>query len=365
MKIEQLMNSPDWREILESKDIMIKEEGSYVLLKYGITANWSDDIVKQCRGIIFKKEEDGSFRCVCKPFDKFYNVQEENAAKIDWASARVQEKIDGSIQKLWYDEGTWHWSTNSVIDASSANLSEGWMSFLELIKKAENYKDIDFNKLDIDKTYMFELVSPYNRVVIPYNDIMLYHIGTRDNNTGEEFEIDIGIKKPKNYPLSSLDECMVAAEKLNDGEITDEGFVVVDKFWNRIKIKSPEYVALHHVVSEGMGAWNAKNLVKILDNEIINERIKQFPLLKDSVDKYRNAIEYLYNELSKEITLARGFYEEYGYNRKDAAEEIKKFKYPQVGFWALDNKGDTNDYIRNLRENKYYEMLDTIVANSE
>jgi hypothetical protein len=100
-------------------------------------------------------------------------------------------------------------------------------------------------------------------------------------------------------------------------------------------------------------------------NEIINERIKQFPLLKDSVDKYRNAIEYLYDELSKEITLARGFYEEYGYSRKDAAEEIKKFKYPQVGFWALNKDGDANDYIQNLRENKYFEMLDNIVANSE
>ena len=45
--------------------------------------------------------------------------------------------------------------------------------------------------------------------------------------------------------LKSLHAIETAAEKLNPAEA--EGFVAVDAKWNRIKIKSPAYVAMHHL----------------------------------------------------------------------------------------------------------------------
>ena len=53
------------------------------------------------------------------------------------------------------------------------------------------------NNLNLQNTYMFELVSPYNRIVVPHESIDLYNIGTRDNVTLHELEVDIGIKKTK------------------------------------------------------------------------------------------------------------------------------------------------------------------------
>jgi len=48
-------------------------------------------------------------------------------------------------------------------------------------------------------TYMFELVSPFNRAVLLYESIDLYHIGTRDNVTLLEMDVDLGVKKPKTF----------------------------------------------------------------------------------------------------------------------------------------------------------------------
>ena len=47
-----------------------------------------------------------------------------------------------------------------------------------------------------------------------YFKTSLYHIGTRSNITGIESEEDIGIKKPKSFPLSSLADCLAAAAAL-------------------------------------------------------------------------------------------------------------------------------------------------------
>ena len=88
--------------------------------------------------------------------------------------------------KLYYYNNKWNWSTSGMIDANDAPASDN-MTFYDLVKSANNYTDIDFDSLDKDNTYMFELVSPLKRIVVQYNQTLLYHIGTRNNKTGKEF----------------------------------------------------------------------------------------------------------------------------------------------------------------------------------
>lgn len=85
-----------------------------------------------------------------------------------------------------------------------------YKTFGELIRTAVNYKDLDFNNLNKNFTYMFELVSPYTKIVIPYSETKLYHLATRDNTTFEELETDIGVEKPKSYDISTIDDCVLA-----------------------------------------------------------------------------------------------------------------------------------------------------------
>merc|ERR1711971_327755 len=63
---------------------------------------------------------------------------------------------------------------------------------------------------------------------------------------------DIGIEKPTVFPLSNLAACQLAADALSEN---CEGYVVVDRSIGvggirRVKIKSPKYVAMHHLATK-------------------------------------------------------------------------------------------------------------------
>jgi hypothetical protein len=115
---------------------------------------------------------------------------------------------------------------------------------------------------------MFELVSPYNRVVIPYEETKLYFLGLRDMGDGEEWEpeysdVQFYFSMPKRYPLHSLEDIQMAANALPWDQ---EGYVVCDALFNRVKIKSPSYVMAHYVRNNN--TINIERLVQIiLDGE--------------------------------------------------------------------------------------------------
>ena len=138
-------------------------------------------------------------------------------------------------------------NANSCLCRFLAEYPEQWETLLQKdykikIKKGSTYAI--FN-------YGFDCDYPDTRIVIPYETTALYHIGIRHNLTGRAMDIDIGIRKPKMYPIHSLGECVETAIQLNQTDSEDimaEGFVVVDGNWNRVKVKSPDYIAKHHLV---------------------------------------------------------------------------------------------------------------------
>lgn len=98
-------NKENWKEVLQQPpySLIVKEDDDYILLKYNqLESDLSNLIVQECRGIILRKSD---LKVVCFPFKKFFNYHEPNAANIDWDGARVLDKIDGSLIKLWFDNG--------------------------------------------------------------------------------------------------------------------------------------------------------------------------------------------------------------------------------------------------------------------
>lgn len=248
------------------------------IFNYCQGADFTNPIVQEARGIIIDVEK---MEVVCWPFRKFCNYGEVGADKIDWSTARVQEKVDGSIVKLWYYEGKWHWSTNGVIDAYKATVERYNMSFGEIIERADWVETNDLNK---NHTYIFELVSPYNRVVIDYHKTALYQIGERDNITGIEYEPSLNMRRPAMYNLGSVEECIKAAAALNPKgrkEVLNEGFVVVDANWNRVKIKTPEYLYTHHLIPNG--EISDRKLLRLFIDGEIEEVLAYVPSLESRV----------------------------------------------------------------------------------
>lgn len=84
---------------------------SLVLLKYDqIDSPMGERLVQECRGLIL--DEADNWRVVSRSFDKFFNAGEGHAAAIDWSTAQVQEKLDGSLCVLYHYAGAWRVQTS-------------------------------------------------------------------------------------------------------------------------------------------------------------------------------------------------------------------------------------------------------------
>lgn len=356
-------NNENWEELLSNPpyNLKITRDNGYIMFKYDqIKSDFSLDIVKEARGIIFREKD---FKVVCFPFAKFFNAGEPNADKLDWNNIQVQEKIDGSLIKVWSDIGTnglpiWNISTNGTINAFNAGLMDNMSDYHNFGELFMSVFDTDlFAVLNKDCTYMFELVSPYNKVVIPYNKIDIYHIGTRNNITGKELNVDIGVKKPRVYELKTLADIKNAAEKL---PFNEEGYVVVDNNFKRVKIKSPEYVKAHSLVNNKV--LKLENMLDLIIENEQDEFLAYFPEYTEDFKKlsrlYEKYKEYLRN-IENEINKLKETVE----SKKDFAKALKE-EYPldtAIGFMLYDKKiKNWNEWLKKQTNAKIIERIKKI-----
>ena len=212
-----------------------------ISLSYDQRANFEHEVTRECRGLVL---EDKTFNVIAMPFMKFFNAAEPlgKATTFDWATAKVYEKLDGSLMTLYWHKGRWIVASSRLPEAEGSFRSAFWDAW-----KARGYTLPERR----DRCYMFELTSPASRIVVAHEEADLRCIGARDLATLKEVEAEAvaeenGWRAARRFPqLKSLQAVEAAAEKLNPAEA--EGFVAVDARWNRIKIKSPAYVAMHHL----------------------------------------------------------------------------------------------------------------------
>jgi hypothetical protein len=331
LKLQKLiLENKNWKSVLSSPpySIDIKEEKKYIILKYNmLDSDPTQDYVKEARGIIFRSTD---LTPVCIPFFRFYNYNESYADKINWDTIRVQEKIDGSIIKVWHDD-IWHVSTNGTIDAFQTVINPelyGDESFGSLTMKAFNiqnekiYLDIKnntFNILNKNYTYMFELVSPQTRIVIPYQNIKIFHTGARNNNTLIEEKFDLGIDRPKEYVFKTFEDCCKYASEL---PFSEEGYVAVDDNWKRIKIKGLAYLKAHHLKNNGVITLNRVAWM-ILHGEN-NEFLGYYPEYVEIFEKVKMKYKIFIIKLIHDFKL---FIEKKHLGRKEFALSILKESY--------------------------------------
>ena len=366
----------NWEELLvqEPYCLKIKEDGNYVMFSYDqICSDFNNSIVRECRGIIFYKGEWEN--PVCWAFNKFGNYGESYVPDIDWSTAFVTEKVDGSLMKVWYSsyDHKWHISTNGTIDAFKAELGDVRVSnfgnyFLQALERytpAHVYRTAfqEFTaNLDERLTYMFELVGPYNRVVVPYEEPALYFLGARDKHIGEEYYSCndllvqssglIKFRTPKLYHLYSLADCIKAAD-LKSWD--DEGFVVCDIHSNRVKIKSPAYVLAHYARNNNV--ITRKHLVRtILANEV-EEFLCYASDYTDEMLKTHKLMNAFKNIGNKLAASCRSVADKL--SRADYATLVHTFPkiFQGLLFFNYDRVVTAEDYTSNWNENKWEEYL--------
>lgn len=302
--LDYIRTNPNWEEDLAGAPYFVttKWDGNYFLLKYNqLDSDFHLPIVRECRGSIFRKDGD-DYICVCHPFDKFGNYGESYCPDIDWESALVQEKLDGSLIKLWYDNG-WHWSTNGTINAKDASLDNlylrNYQELIDLIVGPATDDPSFYDYLEPHTTYMFELVSPYNKVVVHYAASRLVLIGARYND--EEYHskaLDaiakhLGVERPRMYNIHSLSDAIAATKFMSKDE---EGFVVVDKNFNRVKVKSEEWLRAAHIRNNGV--VTIKRILEAVDNGELDDMIAYCPEYDELIGDVTTQRDYIIADLN-------------------------------------------------------------------
>lgn len=318
--------------------LKIKEKGDLVLFNYNqIESNPYNPITKEARGLVLEK---GTWNVVRYGFNRFFNLGEEPADKIDFASATATSKEDGTLIFLYYYDSEWHIGTRGTFDADEAELeSAGFKNFRELFDEVlAAYPDFNWDRLNPRCTYCMELCSVFNKVVIDYPEPRLFYILTRDNETFEELECDIGIPKPAYYVLDNEEDYKALVESFGTNH---EGIVIKDKDNHRVKLKTLAYFELHRMV-QNHKIDEAAALSMILTGED-KELLAYFPELSDFFQKVGMQYDEMFAILS-DIQDEVNYWKVHNSSaqRKDFADYVRKVadevRCMNYYFLAYDNK---------------------------
>lgn len=361
-----IKHNKDWEEKLSKPPFCLKitrDLGVIGFMYNHITSDFSELYVREARGLWLYEN---TFEVACHSFDKFFNYKEPYADNINWivGEPEVEEKIDGSLMKVWYNKtlNDWILSTNGTIDATKATTGDAlFPTFWDVFQEALKNSNLTWNELtkelNPDNTYTFEMVSPQTRVVIPYEKPYIYFIGVRNNSTNNEFNPDdyeLPVKRPKKFPLTNIFECLKAAKDLPWDK---EGFVVVDKYFHRVKIKSSEWVKAHLV--RGNGCESLSSIVDVILNGEQEEFLVYANEYKDLLKATEARMSAIYNKLKNSLYSITNTN-----SQKEYAELVKKQpKIVQNYLFSLSNESNLKEYISTWTASKWVKILKEEVQN--
>ena len=301
LKIQEFINEHEnWKELLsvEPYNLKISEENGFYLFKYNqIESDFGQEICREARGLIL--DSTNNFKVVRLAFCKFFNLGEKYAAEINWNTATSSEKIDGSLMSVWYSHGEWHLSTNGTINAFTAELHgvTPYNTFGELFESVLPLCVFKGNRWE-NLCFTFELVSPFNRVVIEYPDTKLYLLSVRRMDTLEEitdqhtlYEIasTLHVERPKVYELNNQKDYEELVASMDDSH---EGIVVCDDKFNRVKIKTLHYFELHKMAHNGNVPL--ETIVDLVRTNETDEFLAYFSQYRDAVDRVKAQVDAVY-----------------------------------------------------------------------
>lgn len=370
-------------------------EASFHSMGYKCSLNYSqldakDDnvLAQECRGLILATNDgrslnhdaeiiNGRFNfdevcpgqtiVLCHGFDRFFNHGQGAAAEIDWSDPHlsIANKIDGTLIQCYLDTVSRQWcaATRSVPEADLPG-NDG-RTFRQLFEKAlmDHLKltwEEFISQLDPNLTYCFELVSPYNMIVVRHDACRIYFLGARDLRTQHEVPTNDQRfdcwPRPQHYSLSNLNEVI---EYVNAQDATKQEGVVVKGSksdargsFPRIKIKSPQYV-LASKARDTLGTSNRNCLELILtekEDDLIpilpTEIVANLMAIKEGYAGWLKNQEADYRAIAEEAAAIDG-------TKKTFALIVKKhnISYPPAYFAIYDGKArDFKDFVLSARK---------------
>jgi len=362
------------RELIETISLKIKLDSlvfpngaveQIYIYNYDLLESPHDNpIANECRGLIL----DMKGNVISYPLARFFNAHEGAAATIDWDSAKAFDKHDGTMIAIYTHR------EHTFIQTRGSAVAEGPVSGMPHLSYSEAVKALLIRKhggltgwakgfappVDWAKDfapgfiYIFEFVAPYNRIVTPYDKPDLYLLTIRgkpdliemDNWVVDDVAEKLGYKRPASI------RCVAKAGVLSmieDLDPTDEGFVVVDKNFNRVKIKNPRYLAISRAVNAG-AQLSPRHFAAVTLNGDGDETKGYFPEYADAIDLFITVLANLGTHL-QELWAQHGELE-----RKPFALKVKHHPFSGVLF------GMKSQRISTIGEGLSQEKPDKLVS---
>lgn len=323
-----LKNNWEWEEserLFTCISVKVKDDMYLYNYNNNVLVDRNHPVLIRCRGLVINKKG----KVLNYPFDRFFNEFEKECKPIDWETATIQNKEDGSLISVFWNDNDWEVTTRGSFYPIEGQHVDYAQLFYSLFKR--------FRMLHKDNCYMFELITKQNRIVKWYDEEIIYLLGVRNLNTFQEinqitlndFAEDIlEVKRPKMYNANNIKGCKKLFEKFKDD---DEGLVIVDKNFNRMKIKQESYIKLSKI--KMLKEQDIFDYV-LGKTQIDNEYLEKLPDVMETV----NIMKDYWIEIRKEILEVFEKIKDKP-TRKEFALECLKYPYKSVLFSLIDNKG--------------------------
>lgn len=370
MEVIKYIKEHGFDKLTEELGIKVKDypEHNLVVLNYcQIDSPKTHPVVRECRGLILQKD---TLQILCRPFDRFFNAGEapETVEDFDITKAIAYEKIDGSLIKVWFNPMTNWWEIATRGTAFAESPVNGFdLTFRDLVHRAvgvSSHEEFDQHvrmHLCKNTSYMFEVTATENRVVRRYEGTQLWFLGAREIATGYDLTDStdvcaqvskLNVKFPEKFQFDTLDHALHASKQLKN---LDEGYVLFDvESHKRIKVKSPAYVAVHHIRGEGLNPKRIKELV--LTNEQ-DEYLQYFPEDTDLVTPYVLKLALLESNMVEAYEMHRG-----ALDQKEFALGVKDFCFSGILFNARKENKEVVDIWANAPDNMKYKIFSNFVG---
>lgn len=324
-----------------------------VLFNYDqIKSPKTDPIVGSARGCILDEADNWAY--VCRPFDRFFNLGEaQNVAVLpDPAKSFVYTKEDGALLNLWWyqapgeTDGAWHVSTRNSPDASGT-VGDFGFTLAELFWRVwrDRWRQLDEDpprytipQLYRGTTFMFELCTRWNKIIVPQEQERIILLAVRENSKGSEYNptgfFYAPFDTPKTYSFNTFDAMQRSfldlPARYNEGYVVAE--YMADGSVRRCKVKHPGYVALAHLGEEG--GVTRRRILELVRSGEDGEFLAVSPEYTDLFHELRFAYETLLVRLETTWAYVAGIA-----NQKDYALAVRNGPMPGVLF-AKRKTGD-------------------------
>jgi len=294
--VQKFLRERSLAELEAEHGVKARVAGHKFSLNYDqIEAKDSDPLAQECRGLILTPVQGsivteaplGETRILARPFNRFFNLGQEAAAPVDLDHPETcfYEKMDGTLTILYFDDVVekWHVATRGVPEADLPIDGFGQYTFRTLFEHAcrdttgRDFKDF-VRYLDVQSTYIFELTTPMNRIVVDYQDYKITLLGARARETGVEFDpVDLApVLEVPHAPVYRFGSLQAMVDFVSSRNPQDhEGIVVCDPSYRRIKVKNAGYLALNKVRDSVLSS--PRGLVELLLLEKLDDALPLFP----------------------------------------------------------------------------------------